>query len=157
MKLVKHPDPSLDVICKPVVKVDGVLPKEVVDLGMGMIKLMYETNGVGLAATQVGSDLRVLVMDCTQDKSMPVILVNPVLVESSKETLTLPEGCLSFPGLFYPITRPARVTIRAINMAGVDIEAKLDGLWARCFLHELDHLDGVVFTSLASGEALSPM
>lgn len=154
LTLVKYPDPILKKVCTPVERTDGKLPEEVVELGKKMLSLMYETRGVGLAAPQVGYGIRVLVMDCTPDKTMPVVLVNPVITESSEETLTMPEGCLSFPGLFFRVTRPRKVTVQAINVDGVDIEAQLDGFWARCLQHEIDHLDGKLFTGLAEGDAL---
>ena len=111
-----------------------------------MFTTMYRAPGIGLAAPQVGVGLRLAVMDLMLDeKSAPVVLVNPEIVAASPEQVLREEGCLSIPGLYAEVTRPARVKIRYEDLAGVKREIEGDGLLAACLQHELDHLDGVLF------------
>lgn len=113
---------------------------------------MYEAEGIGLAAPQVGMSLRILVVDVAdEDESRHVhALVNPVVVESSNATDKAREGCLSIPGIEETVTRPARVTVEALSVDGAAVRIEADGLLARALQHEVDHLDGVLFIDRVS-------
>ena len=113
-----------------------------------MLDAMYEAAGVGLAAPQVGILKRIVVIDVGEG---PIVLVNPVIVESSGEQ-TGEEGCLSVPGMSGIVTRPNYVKVRALNEDMEEIEMEGEGLLARAFCHEIDHLDGKMYVSLVEGE-----
>ena len=112
-----------------------------------MFETMYDAEGVGLAAPQVGVSQRILVVDVSaEDEERHVhALVNPVIVESSRETGKETEGCLSIPGLEEMVTRPVEVTIEALSPDGEPVRIEADGMLARALQHEVDHLDGVLF------------
>ena len=110
-----------------------------------MAETMYKAPGVGLAATQVDRHIRLIVIDITEEKNDLKVLVNPELVESSEETKPWEEGCLSLPGIYDKVTRPAQVKIKAQDLEGNFFELECDGLLAVCVQHEMDHLDGLVF------------
>jgi peptide deformylase len=111
-----------------------------------MFATMYRAPGIGLAAPQVGSPLRLAVVDLMPgDTSAPMVLVNPEVVGSSDEKATREEGCLSLPNQYADVTRPARVRIRYEDAAGARQEIEAEGLLAACLQHEIDHLDGVLF------------
>lgn len=136
-----------------------------------MIEAMYRFDGVGLAAPQVGRNLRLIVLDTQPtdeplppDASlgermltplMPVALVNPEILDARGELSTREEGCLSFPKIFGDVTRPERIVFRAQLLDGSTVQAEAGGLLARCLQHELDHLDGIVFPDRMSQAALS--
>ena len=113
-----------------------------------MLDTMYEAAGVGLAAPQGGILKRIGVIDVGEG---PIVLVNPVIVESSGEQ-TGEEGCLSVPGMSGIVTRPNYVKVRALNEDMEEIEMEGEGLLARAFCHEIDHLDGKMYVSLVEGE-----
>ena len=111
-----------------------------------MLQAMYDAPGIGLAAPQIGVSLRLAVIDLApDDKREPIVLVNPEIIARSPETATREEGCLSLPGLYADVTRPARVKVRFEDLAGIKREIEGDGLMAACLQHEIDHLDGVLF------------
>ena len=112
-----------------------------------MLDTMYEAAGVGLAAPQVGILKRIVVIDVGEG---PIVLVNPVIVESSGEQ-TGEEGCLSVPGMSGIVTRPNYVKVRALNEDMEEIEMEGEGLLARAFCHEIDHLDGKMYVDLVEG------
>ena len=136
------PDPILKQKARPVARVDDALRTLVKD----MFETMYAAEGVGLAAPQVGVSKRLFVMDCSggRDPQARVALVNPVVLRVEGEQ-TGDEGCLSFPGIFFPVKRSLRAVVRAQNLAGEEFEFDGLDLEARCMLHETDHCDGVVF------------
>ncbi|MBR5121305.1 MAG: peptide deformylase [Oscillospiraceae bacterium] len=136
-KVVKDGDPVLLKICKPVEKFDARLHELLDD----MKDTMYEADGVGLAAPQVGVMRRAVVID-TGDGYFE--LVNPEILEVSEETQYGVEGCLSFPGLYGYVTRPLTVKFRAQDRNGEVYEMEVSELFARCVCHELNHLDGIV-------------
>jgi peptide deformylase len=110
-----------------------------------MFETMYKAEGVGLAAPQVGISRRVIVVDVHDDEVKPFALVNPRLVESSKETEKGEEGCLSIPGLAAAVERAAHVVVEGLDRDGNPLRVEGGGLLARCLQHEIDHLDGVLF------------
>jgi peptide deformylase len=111
-----------------------------------MFAAMYEAPGIGLAAPQVGQSLRLVVIDLVpNDKRQPHSLINPEVVAVSEERAIREEGCLSLPGQYADITRPARVKIRYLDENGAKREMQADGLLAACLQHEIDHLDGILF------------
>jgi len=110
-----------------------------------MMDTMYEADGVGLAAPQVGVSRRIIVVDIREPDVVPFALVNPVIVERSDEPERGEEGCLSIPGLWEVVERPARVVVEGLGRDGVSRRIEAEGLLARCLQHEVDHLDGVLF------------
>jgi peptide deformylase len=111
-----------------------------------MFATMYRAPGIGLAAPQIGESLRVAVVDLMPEGTpRPLVLINPEVVAASEETATREEGCLSLPGQYADVTRPARVTVRYLDETGARRELHADGLLAACVQHEMDHLDGVLF------------
>lgn len=120
-----------------------------------MLDTMYAAGGVGLAAVQIGILKRVVVVDLAGgDPPRPQIFINPELVEASGEEGVFREGCLSLPGVLVDVTRPAKVHIRYRSLEGEACEVKADGLLAICLQHEIDHLNGILITDLASLEKL---
>jgi peptide deformylase len=111
-----------------------------------MFEVMYRAPGIGLAAPQIGSPLHFAVVDLMpDDKRVPMVLVNPEIIAASEEQSTREEGCLSLPGQYADVTRPARARIRYQDQSGAKQEIEADGLLAACLQHEIDHLDGVLF------------
>ena len=139
-KILTYQDPALHKVCKPVVKFDLRLHKLLDD----MTATLAQANGVGLAAPQVGILRRVVVVD-TGDEILE--LVNPTLVETSGEQVGA-EGCLSVPGKYGLVKRPYYAKVRAQDRYGQWFEAEGEELIGRCFCHELDHLDGIVYTEV---------
>ena len=116
------------------------------DLVPRMFAAMYAAPGIGLAAPQVGHSLRLAIIDLMrEDKSSPIVLINPEIVVASAELATREEGCLSLPNQFADVTRPARVKVRYLDQAGIRQEIEGEGLLSACLQHEIDHLDGVLF------------
>ena len=139
-KILTDKDPSLHKVCRPVEKFDGRLHKLLDD----MVETMQDAHGVGLAAPQIGILRRVVVVD-TGDGVLE--LVNPTLLETSGEEMG-PEGCLSVPGKYGLVKRPYYAKVRAQDRNGDWFEAEGEEIIARCFCHELDHLDGIVYTEV---------
>jgi peptide deformylase len=111
-----------------------------------MFATMYRAPGIGLAAPQVGVGLRFAVVDLMPDnKPDPIVLINPEVVARSEEQATREEGCLSLPGQYADVTRPAQVTVRYTDATGAKRQIDAEGLLAACLQHEIDHLDGVLF------------
>ena len=137
-------DPLLTKISRPV---DKMTPR-IHDLIADMLDTMYEAMGVGLAAPQVGILKRVVVIDVGDG---PIILINPEIIEKSGEQ-TGDEGCLSVPGMSGQVTRPDYVKVKALNEDMEEVVYEGEGLLARAFCHELDHLDGHMYTELVEGE-----
>lgn len=142
------PDPRLRAKAKPVTPADA---DRVRDLAAKMLATMYAAPGIGLAAPQVGELLRLVVIDLQKEESRdPVVLVNPEIVAASAETATREEGCLSLPGQYADVTRPARVKVRYLDLGGAKREIEGEGLLSACLQHEVDHLDGVLFVDYLS-------
>ena len=138
--IVKEGDSALRKKCRPVVKFDDRLAGILDD----MKDTMYQANGVGLAAPQVGILRRAVVVDCTEDKSGLIELINPEIIAQSGEQEGV-EGCLSVPGKYGFTNRPMEVTVKYTDRDGNERTAKGTGLKARAFCHELDHLDGILY------------
>ena len=137
------PHPSLKRRTRPVTAADA---EQLRTLVPRMFDAMYRAPGIGLAAPQVGVPLRFAVIDLMpDDKRAPIVLINPEILAVSDELATREEGCLSLPGMYADVSRPARVKIRYQDEAGGRREIEADGLLAACLQHEIDHLDGVLF------------
>jgi peptide deformylase len=116
------------------------------DLIPRMFAAMYQAPGIGLAAPQVSQGLRLIVIDLMpNDKKQPFSFINPEVVATSSELATREEGCLSLPGQYADITRPARVKVRYLDESAARQEIEAEGLMAACLQHEIDHLDGILF------------
>ena len=148
LPILRYPDPRLHTVAKPVAEVDEEIRRLVDD----MLETMYSAEGVGLAATQVDVHRRVIVMDTSEERHEPRVLINPELVEVSGDMTTGEEGCLSVPTIYDAVPRHARITVRALGRDGQPYEFDADCLTAVCVQHEMDHLIGKVFV-----EYLSPL
>ena len=131
---------------EPVEQVDDELRTLIDD----MFETMYQAEGVGLAAPQVGISRRVIVVDVHDEVAQPFALINPRLIEASPETEKGEEGCLSIPGLSAMVERAARVTVEGLNRNGEPVRIEGAELLGRCLQHEIDHLDGVLFVDKVS-------
>ncbi|GAA0605566.1 MULTISPECIES: peptide deformylase [Thalassospira] len=142
------PDPRLKKECEPVEEVND----EIKTLLDDMLETMYAAPGIGLAAPQIGVMKRVVVMDVSDDKDKPepLKLINPEIIWESEETSIYQEGCLSIPEQYADVERPAEVGMRYMDENGETHEIEADGLLATCIQHEIDHLDGVLFTDYLS-------
>jgi peptide deformylase len=142
-EIIVAPDPRLKITAKPVAKVDG----EVRRLMDDMLETMYGANGIGLAAPQIGSDLRVVVCDVARanEEAQPILLANPEVIWASDELLLREEGCLSVPEHYAEVERPSEVRIRYLDRDGKEQEVHAKGLLSVCLQHEIEHLDGTLF------------
>jgi peptide deformylase len=148
LTILKYPDPRLQRVARPVQSVDARVRALVAD----MLDTMYEAQGIGLAATQVDVHERIVVIDLSEDRSQPLVLINPELVWASPERQRSDEGCLSVPGIYDGVERATAVRVRALDELGQSREVTAEGLLAVCIQHEMDHLLGKVFV-----EYLSPL
>ena len=148
LTIICYPDTRLHTVAKPVVAVDERIQTLVDD----MLETMYEANGVGLAATQVDVHERVIVLDTSEGRDSPLVVINPTLVWTSPETHLNEEGCLSVPGIYDGVVRHDAVKVEALDRDGTSRVIEADGLLAVCLQHEMDHLMGKVFV-----EYLSPL
>ncbi|MCD9027353.1 peptide deformylase [Luteimonas sp. BDR2-5] len=115
-----------------------------------MFQTMYEAPGIGLAATQIDTHERFLVIDVTESRDQPLVFVNPTIREASKDLRVHTEGCLSIPGVFADVTRADGIVVEALDRHGKPFELSVDGLLATCVQHEIDHLDGKLFIDYLS-------
>ena len=147
-KIVIEPDPILRKQSEKIEKVDNSLRKLLDE----MLEIMYEAPGVGLAAVQVGILKRVIVIDISKadEKKNPIFLINPEITFKSKNTSVHEEGCLSLPGHFAEIERPAECHVDYLDYSGNQKKIKADGLLATCIQHEVDHLNGILFIDYLS-------
>ena len=144
MEILKYPNDALAQVCQPVMHVNGQLREQIAQ----MIELMYKHGGVGLAAPQVGLNLRMLVMNIIGDaeyKNDEYVLINPVIKNRTHGLVAMHEGCLSLPGELGKVLRPRRVTFTAYQPDGTFIADEWAGVRARVLQHECDHLDGIMF------------
>ncbi len=143
LRILIAPHPVLKARARPVGPADDAAVRALVPR---MFASMYRAPGIGLAAPQVDKLLRVITIDLMQDdKPDPLTLINPEILALSQERATREEGCLSLPGQYAEVTRPARVKVRYLDLAGARREIEADGLLSACIQHEIDHLDGVLF------------
>ena len=148
LPILQYPDPRLHTVARPVSSFDARLRALVAD----MLETMYESGGIGLAATQVDVHERLIVMDISEDRNQPVVVVNPEIVWSSEASKLNEEGCLSVPGVYDRVERFASVHVRACDEHGVQRTIEAEEVMAICLQHEMDHLLGKVFV-----EYLSPL
>ncbi|MBA1203869.1 peptide deformylase [Pseudomonas capeferrum] len=146
LNILEFPDPRLRTIAKPVAEVDDALRQLIDD----MFETMYEAPGIGLAATQVNVHLRAVVMDLSEDRSAPMVFINPELQELTEDMGQYQEGCLSVPGFYENVDRPLRVKVNALDRDGKPYELIAEGLLAVCIQHECDHLNGKLFVDYLS-------
>ena len=146
--ILLFPDPHLRAKARPVGPGDA---DAVRDLAPRMLESMYRAPGIGLAAPQVGVGLRLVVVDLQRDEQRaPMVLVNPEVVAAIAEEAVREEGCLSLPGHYADVSRPARVKVRYHDLSGARRDVEADGLLATCLQHEIDHLNGVLFIDYLS-------
>jgi peptide deformylase len=148
LPILCYPHPNLHKVAKPVAAVDERMRTLVQD----MLETMYEAKGIGLAATQVDVHERLIVMDVSEERDQPLVLINPELVWTSPETHLNEEGCLSVPGIYDGVVRHDAVHVRALDAEGQQRTIEAADLLAVCIQHEMDHLMGKVFV-----EYLSPL
>ncbi len=148
LPILQFPDPRLHTVARPVQQVDSRVQTLVAD----MLETMYEAKGIGLAATQIDVHERVVVIDVSEERDEPLVLINPEITWASAEREVTDEGCLSVPGIYDGVARSIKVTVRALDAQGQQRSIEADGLLAICIQHEMDHLLGKVFV-----EYLSPL
>lgn len=146
LPILEYPDPRLKKVAQPVTEFGPRVRRIVAD----MAETMYEAPGVGLAATQVDVQEQIIVIDVSETKDQLKVFVNPQILWASDETALCEEGCLSVPGIYDEVRRPARVRVRAQNADGQPFELDCEGLLAVCIQHEMDHLTGKVFVEYLS-------
>jgi len=146
LTILRYPDPRLHTVARPVAAVD----ERIRTLADEMLETMYAADGVGLAATQVDVHERLIVMDTSEQRDHPVVLINPEIIARSEEMKVSEEGCLSVPQIYEKVERHARVTVRALGRDGEPFEMEADGLASVCVQHEMDHLLGKVFVEYLS-------
>ncbi len=144
-EIVEFPDPRLRTKAQPVVAFDAELRQLVAD----MFETMYDAPGIGLAATQIDVHRQLLVLDVSEEKNAPMVIINPRIV-SSEGSQVYQEGCLSVPGIFADVERADRIRVEARDVDGKDVVIEADGLLAVCIQHEMDHLDGKLFVDYLS-------
>jgi peptide deformylase len=145
LPIVEFPDPRLRTVARPVQEVDGRIRQLIDD----MFETMYEAPGIGLAATQVDVHERLLVLDVSEDKSYPMVFINPEVL-SAEGSQVYQEGCLSVPGIYADVKRAEKIVVRALDRDGQPFELTAEGLLAVCIQHEMDHLAGKVFVDYLS-------
>jgi peptide deformylase len=148
LTILRYPDPRLHTVAKPVAQVDARLKA----LADDMFETMYEAQGIGLAATQVDVHERFIVVDVSENRDQPIVLINPEIVWASEETRVGDERCLSVPGIYDGVERAMAITVKAQDLTGAVQTHEAQGMLAVCIQHEMDHLMGKVFV-----EYLSPL
>jgi peptide deformylase len=148
LPILCYPDPRLHTVAKPVPAVDARIRTLVGD----MLETMYGADGIGLAATQVDVHERVIVIDISEGRNQPLVLINPEILRASEDKQVGDEGCLSVPGVYDGVERSSSITVRALDGEGQPREIEAEGMLAVCIQHEMDHLRGKVFV-----EYLSPL
>jgi peptide deformylase len=148
LPILRYPDPKLHTVAKPVQAVDARIRGLIADL----LETMYDASGIGLAATQVDVHERLVVIDVSEERNQPLVLINPEITWASDDKQVGDEGCLSVPEIYDRVERSRSVTVRALDADGQSREVTAEGLLAVCIQHEMDHLLGKVFV-----EYLSPL
>ena len=148
LTILRYPDPRLHTVAKPVTTVD----ERIKTLVSQMLETMYAAEGIGLAASQVDVHEQLVVIDVSEGRDAPLVLINPEIVWASDERVINDEGCLSVPGIYDGVERATSVKVQALDLEGRAQTHEADGLLAICIQHEMDHLMGKVFV-----EYLSPL
>ena len=148
LDILRFPDPKLHTVAKPVKEIDARIKTLIAD----MLETMYDANGIGLAATQVDVHERLVVIDTSEERDAPMVLINPEITWMGDERVKGDEGCLSVPGIYDGVERAMAVKVKALDRHGKEQLIEADELLAVCIQHELDHLMGKVFV-----EYLSPL
>ena len=148
LSILQYPDPKLHTLARPVQAVDARIQALIAD----MVETMYDANGIGLAASQVDVHERLVVIDVSDERNEPLVLINPEILWVSEERVLNEEGCLSVPGIYDGVERATQVRVQALDGAGQLRTIEAEGLLAVCIQHEMDHLLGKVFV-----EYLSPL
>jgi peptide deformylase len=148
LDILRFPDPKLHTIAQPVKAIDARIQTLIAD----MLETMYDANGIGLAATQVDVHERLVVIDTSEERNEPLVLINPEITWMGDERVKGDEGCLSVPGIYDGVERATHVKVKALDAHGQERTLEAEGLLAVCIQHELDHLMGKVFV-----EYLSPL
>ena len=148
LPILCYPDPRLHSVARPVQGVDARIRTLIAD----MLETMYDANGIGLAATQVDVHERLIVIDVSEQRDQPLVLVNPEILWASPEKQVGDEGCLSVPGIYDGVERSSAIRVKALDADGQERVIEAEGLLAVCIQHEMDHLLGKVFV-----EYLSPL
>ncbi|ERS91965.1 MULTISPECIES: peptide deformylase [unclassified Halomonas] len=146
LPILEYPDERLRTRAAPVAEVDDEIRRLVDD----MLETMYDARGIGLAATQVDVHRRVIVMDVSDDRTSPLVLINPEVTPLGEAREPMQEGCLSIPEYYAEVPRALRVHLKALDRDGKPYELEADGLLAHCIQHEHDHLEGVLFVDYLS-------
>ncbi|MDD7805980.1 MAG: peptide deformylase [Endozoicomonas sp. (ex Botrylloides leachii)] len=146
LEILEYPDPRLRNIAQPVAEVNEDIRRIVND----MLETMYAAKGIGLAATQVNIHQRIVVMDMSEERHSPIVLINPRFEGLSTEKSEIKEGCLSIPGFYETLDRIEKIKLIALNEQGEEYSMDLDGLASVCVQHELDHLEGKLFVDYLS-------
>lgn len=145
LTILKYPDERLRTVAEPITSVDDSL-RDTID---AMFETMYDSNGVGLAATQVNVHKRLFIADCSEDQNEPLVFINPEITEKDG-LFANEEGCLSFPGVYAKVERASKITVKAQDRNGESFSLTAEGLLAICIQHELDHLNGKLFVDYLS-------
>jgi len=145
LEILHHPDPRLRKKSKEIDKVDDTITT-LID---NMLTTMYAAPGIGLAAPQVNQQIRLIVIDISEDKNQPLVLINPEII-AKLGAKTAEEGCLSVPGFYEPVTRSETIEVKALDKNAKKITLQAEGLLAVCIQHEIDHLDGKLFVDYLS-------
>ena len=148
LPILYYPDARLHTVAKPVRQVDVRIRQLIAD----MLQTMYEASGIGLAATQVDVHERVIVIDVSEERNQPLVLINPEITWASADQQVSDEGCLSVPGVYDEVERAAAIKVSALDAEGRSRTLEAQGILAVCIQHEMDHLLGKVFV-----ECLSPL
>lgn len=141
LNILEYPDPRLRTKATPVTEVNDTI-KRIID---DMFETLYDAPGIGLAASQVDIHQRIIVIDLSEDKSEPLVFINPEITVLEGELETMQEGCLSIPGFYEDVTRIEHCLVKALDRNGKPFELECKGLLAVCIQHEIDHLEGILY------------
>ncbi len=144
MEIIIHPNKLLRKKCKDVKNL--ISAKKI----KKMFQLMYNNNGIGLAAPQVGWNINMFIINLTKEPDKELVFINPQILKTNEEMVEMDEGCLSIPGVIKPVIRPKYVLIKAQNLNGQHFYLEDDNLLSRCIQHEYDHLNGILFIDKTS-------
>jgi peptide deformylase len=140
LPILEYPDKRLRTVAKPVEKINDTINKLIKD----MFDTMYNAPGIGLAATQVNSHQRIIVVDVSENQNEPISLINPEIIDKSGE-IESEEGCLSVPSYYENVKRANNIRVESLDQNGDAVQTSANGMLAICIQHEIDHLDGILF------------